>query len=77
MFIFRMDAIARQVCLNAGGDAFTQGEDVEAILDTLRNYFQPDALGHVYYQATKFSREGRAGQTAERYLLEFDVLRER
>ena len=42
--ILSADTLARQVCLDAGGDAFSRGEDVETILKTLRNYFQPDAL---------------------------------
>ena len=40
-----------------------------------RNYFQPDALGRVYQQVTKFSRYRRADQNMERYLLAFDVPR--
>ena len=47
MLILRMDTIARQVCLNAGGDTFTQREAADAILKILRNYLQPDALGHL------------------------------
>ena len=41
----------------------------------MRNYFRPNALGHAYQQATKFPPNNRLDQTAERYLLEFDVSR--
>ena len=70
-----MDTIARQVCLNAGGDNFTQGADAENILKVLRSYLQPDALGRMRQRATKSSQNKRADQPTERYLLEYDVLR--
>ena len=38
------------------------GEDVEAILDTSRNYFQPDALGHVYQQVVTYLKSNRTEQ---------------
>ena len=66
-----MDTMARQVCLNAGGDTFLDTEDVEAIFGTLRNYSEPDELGHVYREVTKFPRHKRTGQTVGRYVLEF------
>ena len=62
----QMDTTARQVCLNAGGDAFTQEEDVGAILEIPRDYFQPDAVDRVYQQVTKFLQSQRSHQTMER-----------
>ena len=50
MLILQMETIARQVCLRAGCGAFLRGEDVETISKIPRNYFQPEALGHVYQQ---------------------------
>ena len=70
-----MDTIARQVCLNAGEDAFMQGEDLGAILKIARNYFQPDALSHAYRQVAKFHKRRRADHATERCLPGFDVLR--
>ena len=40
--------------MNPGGGACVKGEGAETILNTLRNYFQPDALGHVYQHVAKF-----------------------
>ena len=73
--ILHADLIAGRVCMNAGGDAFAQGEDEETIFEILRKYFRPDAPGHRYRRVAKFSQKKRAGQTMERYLLGFDVLR--
>ena len=64
-----MDTFARQVCSNAGGDTFTQGEDVETILNG------PDAMGHVYQQEAPFLQNESTDQTMERLLLEVDILR--
>ena len=72
-----MDTLARQVCLNACGDAFLQREDAEHILRILRKYFQLDSLDHINRQVAKFSRYERTDQTTERYLLELEVLRRR
>ena len=38
MLILQMDAVARQVFVNAGGDALTQIQDVESILMALHNF---------------------------------------
>ena len=73
--ILRMDTISRQVCLNAGGDTCSQEEDAENILEVLRSYVQPGALGRIYRQAAKFLRRKSADRTIGRYLLIFDVLR--
>ena len=54
--ILRMGTIARQVCRNAGGDAFLHQLDAEPILTALRNYFQPAAPDHICEQVTKFLR---------------------
>ena len=72
--MLQMDAIARQVCPNAGGDASLQREDLETILNTLRGYSLPDALGPVYRVATKCLRYKRADQAAERRHFKFAVL---
>ena len=39
-----MDAAARQVYLHVGGDALTDGDDVMAAIQALRDYFQPGAI---------------------------------
>ena len=75
MLILQMDTIARRVYLDAGGDTSPQREDVETILNALRNYCQPDSLDRVYLQVTEFSRYKRTDQTMERHPLEFDALR--
>ena len=49
----QMDAAARQVYLNAGGDTSMKREDVENFLRVLRNYFRPDALDRIYQQARR------------------------
>ena len=53
----QMDAIARQVCVNAGGDTDILGEKVATILAPSRNHFEQDELGHVHQQATKIFAE--------------------
>ena len=75
MLILQTGTIARHVCLNAGGDAFSRGSAAETNSKILRNFFLSGALGHVYQRVAKFSERKRTDQTAERYLLEFDVTR--
>ena len=75
MLIPRMGTVARQVCHNAGDDAFIGGKGAETALETWRNYSQPDPLGPVRQTVTKFLQYVRAGRTLGRYHLEFDVLR--
>lgn len=72
-----MDYIARQVCLNAGGDTLTQGGGAETILNVLREYFQPDTLGYTFRQVAEFFQYKRTDQAVERYLLEFGILHRR
>ena len=67
--ILQMETIARQVYMKAVAHTFMQGEGAETILLTLRNYFQPGALGHVYQQLTKCLQRKRTDQTLRRYLL--------
>ena len=52
-----------------------QEEDVGAILNGLRDYFQPDALDHVCQQLPTSLQEKRTDLTTERYQLEFDLVR--
>ena len=75
MLILQTGTIARHVCLNAGGDTFSRGEAAETNSKILRNFSLSGALGHVYQRVAKFSERKRTDQTAERYLLEFDVTR--
>ena len=75
MSIPRMDTVARQLRLIAGGDTFAQGEGAGTTLETLRNYLKPDALAHLYQQMAKFLLRRRTDQATVRYLLAFDVLR--
>ena len=44
-------------------------------MSVLRDYFQPDALDHVFRQVTIFLQYKRTGEAMGRFLLEFDPLR--
>ena len=58
----QVDTVGRQVYLDAGGDGFTQRVDVETIPKTLRNYFRPDAPGHVCQWVADFPQGERKDQ---------------
>ena len=53
----------------------SQEEDAGTILNAPRDYFQPDALDHVYRQVTIFLQYKRADEAMGRFLLESDPLR--
>ena len=72
-----MEQVARQVCLHAGGDTLTQGDDVTTAIQALRDYFQPDAVDHIFKQADKFPKSKKTDQTMERFLMEFGISRAR
>ena len=73
--LLHMDTVARQVCLNSGGDVMMNGADAALVLQALRQYFQPDAVDQVFQQIDKFMKFRRIDQTMERFLMEFGILR--
>ena len=75
MLSIQMASVARQLCLNAGGDAWLRGEGAGAILKTLSNCSQPESLGRVCQQVAKFPHYTRADQTMEYRLLDVGVFR--
>ena len=73
--VLHMEPFARQVCLQNGGDSFMEGVAATEVLQVLKQYFLPDASDHVYQDVWKFLHHKRTDQTMERFLLEFDLLR--
>ena len=73
--VLHMEPFARQICLQSGGDSFMDGVAAMEVLQVLKQYFLPDASGHVYQDVWKFLHHKRTDQTMERFLLEFDLLR--
>ena len=70
LLLLRMDAAARQVRLFSGGDTRMEGDDVVMVVQTLQNYFQPDAADRVFTLVDKFTpyvRTGRAGGALPTY----------
>ena len=73
--VLHMEPLARQICLQNGGDSFMDGVNVAEVLQELKQYFSPDASDHVHQDVWKFLHHKRTDQTMERFLLEFDLLR--
>ena len=74
LLILHMGATARQVCMFSGGDTLMQGDDVRAVLQALKDYFQPDAVGNIFTQVEKFMNHKRADQPMGKFLMEFGIL---
>ena len=53
------------------------GCDVRLVIQTLRDYFQPDAVDHVFAQVERFMSYDRTDQPAEKFLMEFGILRQK
>ena len=78
LLILHMDPTARQVCMyNAGGDTLMAGCDVQLVLSTLRDYFQPDTFDRIFTQMDRFMSYVRTDQPIERFLMEFGILRQK
>ena len=56
LLILHMDPAARQVCMyNSGGDTLMAGCDVQLVMRTLRDYFQPDTFDRIFTQMGRFT----------------------
>ena len=51
------------------------GGDVMLVVQTLRDYLQPDAADHIIAQVDKFTSCVRTDQPIEKFLMEFGILR--
>ena len=69
--------MARQVCMSAGMDVVLDNEGARRNLRILHEPFAPDEVDGIYQEAVQFLHFKGADQTAEVFLLEFDVLRRR
>ena len=73
-----MDPTGRQVCMyNSGGDTLMAGCDVRMVLQTLRDYFQPNAFDRIFTQMERFTSYARTDQPIEKFLMEFGILRQK
>ena len=70
-----MGPTARQVCLFSGGDTPTEGGDALLVIQTLRDYFQPDAADRILTQVEKFTSYVRTDEPMGEFLMEFGILR--
>ena len=52
--LLRMDTVARQVFLHAGGDTFTNGKGAGSVLGILREYFAPGAVDSISQGGVRF-----------------------
>ena len=78
LLILHMDPTARQVCMyNAGGDTLMAGCDVQLVMSTLRDYFQPDTFDRIFTQMGRFMSYVRTDQPIEKFLMEFGILRQK
>ena len=78
LLILHMDPTARQVCMyNAGGDTLMAGCEVQLVLRTLRDYFQPDTFDRIFTQMGRFMSYVRTDQPIEKFLMEFGILRQK
>ena len=78
LLILHMDSTARQVCMyNAGGDTLMAGCDVQLVMSTLRDYFQPDTFDRIFTQMDRFMSYVRTDQPIEKFLMEFGILRQK
>lgn len=72
LLISHMDPTARQVCMyNAGGGALMAGCDVQLVMRTLRDYFQPDTFDRIFTHMGRFTSYVRTDQPIEKFLMEF------
>ena len=50
------------------------GCDVMLVVQTLRDYFQPDAIDHIFTHVDKFASYVRTDQPVEKFSMEFGIL---
>ena len=64
LLILHMDPTARQVCMiNSGEDTLMAGCDVQLVMRTLRDFFQPDTFDRIFTQMGRFmSYPGRSNR---------------
>ena len=78
LLILHMDPTARQVCMyNSGGDTLMAGCDVQLVMRTLRDYFQPDTFDRIFTQMGRFMSYVRTDQPIEKFLMEYGILRQK
>ena len=58
-----MEPLARQICLQSGGDSFMNGVAATEVLQVLKQYFSPDASDHAYLDVWEFLHHSRTDQT--------------
>ena len=52
------------------------GRDARMVLQTLRDYFQPDAFDHVFSQMERSTSYARTDQPVEKFPMEYGLLRQ-
>ena len=62
---------------NSGGDTLMAGCDVRMVMQTSRDYFQPDAFDRVFTQMDRFMSYVRTAQPVEKFLMEFGIPRQK
>ena len=70
-----MDAVAREVCMAAGGAAVMAHDGAEEILEISHAYYAARAADSVYQETAWFLQFKRTTQTMDEYLVHFDSLR--
>ena len=73
--VLRMNSVAREVCLSAGGNRPIRYDGAMCMLEILRNYFAPEVAGLTYQDLVRFTYFRRTGQSIGEYIAEYDSLR--
>ena len=73
----RAQPVPRQVCLAEGSDILDHSDGVAEILNILRNYFAPEAVGAIHQQLMRFMRFRRTDQSVDENIAEYDLLRQK
>ena len=73
--ILRVESIARDGCLAAGGGRLLEPDGAHVILQALRKDFGRDSLDAVFQDVVRSSHFKRTAQIAGKYTFEFDLLR--
>ena len=73
--ILLMGAVARQVCMAAGGNVIMDQEGAKRILATLHDYFAPETADSVYQEPATLLQFKRMHQEMGEYLAQSDLLR--
>ena len=70
-----MGAVAREVCLAAGGDVAIDHDGAKRISEVLRDLVAPEAAYSVSQGVVRFLRFRRASQTTDEFPVRLDLLR--